>query len=136
MAAYTLTLLPNEILQGIIRLTSPEDAITLAQTSHCLRNIVYEPLIWKHYCLSTYRFWDERWHSKIKGKEGVEWRDIFRQKREIDQTVASILGRILDSQSGRIDLFREISNFGYDAKDELVAQTKVSQRADDYLSRW
>lgn len=134
MANLTLSSLPTEILQNIVCLVSPEDAIALAQASHRLLEITYEPLVWRHFCLSRYRFWDDKWHSKLKGKE-AEWRDVYCQKREIDQKVMSFFEQIITRQSGRIDLFQGISNFRYDAKDVLLEQTKVSQNAADYLSR-
>lgn len=135
MASPTLELLPTEILQSIVCFASPDDAVALGRTSHRLVQIAYEEQIWRSFCLRTYHFWDVKWVPALSGKEAIGWRKAFAERKQIDRLVNYCLKHILDSQSGRIDLFQKISDCGYDAKDVLVAETKIAPTADDYLSR-
>jgi F-box protein 21 len=64
----------------------------------------------------------------------VDWKALFIQRYGIDGSVAQLLDSILGSQTGRIEKFRAVIEFGYDAKDTLLRNCQV-QECDDYLAR-
>ncbi|KAJ6111594.1 hypothetical protein N7523_007655 [Penicillium sp. IBT 18751x] len=133
----SLNHLPDEILHSILCYCHPRSCVALEQTSHRFENVTNEPLLWRHYCQIHYKSWDRR-HSIVRKLaspvSAVDWKALFILRYRIDRTATHLLDSILASQTGRIDKFRAVIDFGYDAKDTLLRHGQV-EAGEDHLAR-
>lgn len=135
----SLNHLPEEILHSILCYSHPRSCASLEQTSRRFKNVTNEPLLWRHYCHAYYKSWDRKHGMPQKLRKPVstvDWRALFIMRYKIDCSVTRILDSILASQTGRIEKFRAVINFGYDAKDTLVRHSKVESSEDHLARRW
>lgn len=133
----SLNHLPEEILHSILCYSHPRSAAVLQQTSRRFRDVTGGPLLWRHYCRAYYRFWDRGHEISQKfalPASSVDWKALFMLRYHIDGSVTRLLDSILSSQTGRIEKFRAVIEFGYDAKDTLLRNSQV-QGGHDYLAR-
>lgn len=133
----SLNQLPEEILHSILCHSHPRSATALQQTSCRFGDVTKRPLLWRHYCRTYYKFWDRRHdiHRKfILPASSVDWKALFILRYQIDGSVTQLLDSILASQAGRIEKFRAVIEFGYDAKDTLLRNSQV-QDGEDHLAR-
>ncbi|CAG7997806.1 unnamed protein product [Penicillium salamii] len=129
--------LPDEILNSVLCYSSPRSCAALEQTNTRFRPVTNEPLLWREYCQSHYKFWDNRHEIRQKLSRPVQstdWKALFVSRYLVDCSVTRILGCILDSQTGRIEKFRSVVDLGYDAKDTLLRHGCVNS-GDDVLAR-
>lgn len=129
--------LPEEILHSILCVSHPCSAAALEQSSRRFRSVTNEPLLWRHYCHVYYRSWDRKHgisQKLVDPVSSIDWKGIFISRFRIDQSVTRLLDSILASQTGRIEKFRAVINFGFDAKDTLVRHSRV-ESGDDHLAR-
>src|SRR4051812_2699950 len=115
--------LPAEILQAILFHSPPKSAQALLQTSKRLNQIASEPLLWRHYCLAKWNYWDESdmLHRKLAAPVStVPWKEIFLARKRIDHAIGVVLDGVINEYRGRIRPIESIVDFGYDAKDELL----------------
>lgn len=129
--------LPEEILHSILRVSSPIDVAALQQTSRRFKRVTSEPLLWRHYCQFHYRYWDRK--HKIVQKlasppSSVDWKALYVVRCRVQRSVGRLLDSILASQTGRIEKFRAVINFGYDSKDTLLFYSQV-ETGEDHLAR-
>ncbi|OXV06628.1 hypothetical protein Egran_05607 [Elaphomyces granulatus] len=129
--------LPDEILHSILRFSSPTSSIALGQTARKFQRITNEPLLWRFYCQSLFTFWDKR-HELPKMLASpvysVNWKQLYVMRHIMDSSITQTLNSILSSQTGRIEKFEVIINFGYDAKDTLIRHS-LAINEDDCLAR-
>lgn len=129
--------LPDEILHSILRFSSPTSSIALGQTARKFQRIANEPLLWRFYCQSLFTFWDNR-HELPKMLASpvysVNWKQLYVMRHVMDSSITQTLNSILSSQTGRIEKFEVIINFGYDAKDTLIRHS-LAINEDDCLAR-
>ena len=136
--SYTLlTDLPNEIVFQILTYLPPTSIPTLQQVSQRF-NELSQPLLWRYYCRSQFRYWNE--HHNIHEKfvddvTKVDWKKVFSERHSIDQATSTQLNSILSSQTCRIEKAEKIVRYGYDAKDSLVRHLRVDNDAEDVLAR-
>lgn len=133
----SLNHLPEEILHSILCYSDPRSAAVLQQTSRRFGDVTREPLLWRHYCRTYYRFWDRKHDITRKialQASSVDWKTLFMLRYDIDRTVTRLLDSILATQAGRIGKFRSVIGFGYDAKDTLLRNIEV-QDGHDHLAR-
>ncbi|KAJ5910277.1 hypothetical protein N7504_004920 [Penicillium tannophilum] len=133
----SLNHLPEEILHSILCASPPLSAAALQQTSHRFRNVTREPLLWRHYCETHFSSWDKRHEISRKLTDpvsSVDWKALFVLRFSIDRSVHRLLDSILASQTGRIEKFRAVIDFGFDAQDTLVYHSKV-ESGEDHLAR-
>lgn len=64
----------------------------------------------------------------------VNWKALFVLRYYVDRSVTRLLDSILASQTGRIEKFRAVIDFGYDAKDTLSRHGAVKD-GEDHLAR-
>lgn len=64
----------------------------------------------------------------------VNWKALFVLRYYVDRSVTRLLDSILASQTGRIEKFRAVIDFGYDAKDTLLRNSAVDD-GEDHLAR-
>lgn len=135
----SLNHLPEEILHSILCYSHPRSAVALQQTSRRFKDVTIQPLLWRHYCQTYYRFWDRKHEIKKKFTllaSEVDWKALFVLRYKIDTSVAQLLDSILASQSGRIEKFRSVMEFGYNAKDTLLRNSQVQDGEDHLARRW
>ncbi|KAJ5110731.1 hypothetical protein N7532_001266 [Penicillium argentinense] len=129
--------LPEEILHYILCHSHPLSAAALQQTNNRFGDVTTSALLWRHYCQTYYKSWDRRHEIQKKfagSAPSVDWKALFVARYQIDGSVTRLLDSILASQTGRIEKFRAVIEFGYDAKDALLENSQV-QWGDDYLAR-
>ncbi|KAJ5288460.1 hypothetical protein N7478_001490 [Penicillium angulare] len=129
--------LPEEILHLILCTSHPRSAAALERTSHRFQNVTNEPLLWRHYCHVNYKSWDKKHNISQKLSDpvsSVDWKTLFILRFRADQSVSRLLDSILASQTGRIEKFRSVIDFGFDAKDTLVRFSRV-ELGEDHLAR-
>lgn len=136
--SVTLDTFPDEVLQLLFRYLSPRDTVLgIGAVSRRLHNVVDEPLLWRYYCKHEFRYWDSRHRigqAFLADVIDTDWKGKFIHKTTTSKETTRLLNSILSSQTGRINKFDQISNYGYDAKDTLLLQCR-SQNADDGLAR-
>jgi F-box protein 21 len=135
---HSLNDLPDEIIQQILFYISPGDALVVQHVSRRLNQLVNEPLLWRHHCLKSFKYWDakHRIRQKFAGiVADVDWKKIYFYRRDVDVQTTRILNGILDGQIKRIEKFESISQFGYDAKDTLLRHCATDEAVEDVLAR-
>lgn len=133
----SLNHLPEEILHSILCFSHPLSCVALAQTSRRFNNVTSEPLLWRLYCQTYYKFWDRKHGISQKLTSSpltVDWRALFALRYRVDCTVTALLDSILATQTGRIEKFRAVIDLGYDAKDTLLRHSEVED-SEDCLAR-
>ena len=130
--------LPDEILHVILHYSEPEQCLALERTCRRFRGVTNEPLLWRHYCQSRFRYWDEKHNLNDKLKQPpstVAWKELYAERFFTDLITTKVLDDILSSQSGRINKAQIIIDHGYDVKDTLLRHARASTDSDDYLAR-
>ncbi|KAL1995355.1 hypothetical protein VTN49DRAFT_1542 [Thermomyces lanuginosus] len=134
----TLSSLPDEILHLIFRFVHPNDAMSVQCTARRFRDVANEPLLWRFYCQTYFRYWDERheFEKKLAARtSSVDWKRLYLTRAATDATTTKLLDGILSSQSGRIEKFEEIISLGYDVKDTLLRHARAGPELEDHLAR-
>ena len=134
----SLNYLPDEILQQILFYLSPEDTLTIQDTSSRFARLANEPLLWRYHCRTSFKYWDpkHRIRQKFIGNVGdVDWKKIYFYRRDVDIQTTITLNSILASQIKRIEKFERIGQFGYDAKDTLLRHCGTDDSVEDVLAR-
>lgn len=137
-AMRTFNDLPDEILQQILFYVSPKDTLIIQKTSKRLARLANEPLLWRHHCRTSFKYWDSKHRigQKFAGNVGdVDWKKIYFYRRDVDSQTTRALDGILAGQTGRIEKYERISKFGYDAKDTLLRHCATGEEVDDVLAR-
>ncbi|KAJ5692066.1 hypothetical protein N7462_001489 [Penicillium macrosclerotiorum] len=135
----SLTHLPEEILHAILCSLPPGSSAALEQTCRRFKNVTNEPLLWRHYCQSRYRYWDRKHEIARKlssPASSTDWKGLFVLRHCIDCSVTRLLDSILGSQTGRIEKFRAVIDYGYDAKDTLLGHSRVETGEDHFARRY
>lgn len=138
MMEASLARLPDEILHSILCHSPPRSAAALERTAGRFRSITNEPLLWRFYCQTHFKFWDKRhdFHNKLASPvSSVDWKKLYITRHLIDNATTEVLESILASQTGRIEKFHTIVSFGYDAKDTLIRHSLAGPEREDYLAR-
>lgn len=135
----TIESVPDEIIRHILQYVSPEETFANVQlVSKTLNRIANEPLLWKYYCLSTFRYWNDehRLGEKLQLRASqTAWRDLWRGRRARNAKISRLLDDVVATKVGRLKKIGDICRYGYDAKDFLVAQSRTDDSADDVLAR-
>lgn len=134
----SFTHLPDEILHSILCYSPPSAAVALERTARRFRSIANEPLLWRYYCVTHFSFWEHRHDFKNKLADpvsSIDWKRLYASRHLTDSTVSSALESILSSQRGRLEKFRVIISFGYDAKDTLIRNALTGPEREDHLAR-
>lgn len=130
--------LPEEVLYSILCYCHPTSSVALQQTARRFRNVTNEPLLWRFYCKTYFKQWDHRHRlpEKLAGPvRSVSWKALYVSRHHIDRVTSSLLDKIIASQTGRINKFRMVVDFGYDTKETLLRHLSVGPEAEDYLAR-
>ncbi|KAI9040523.1 YccV-like-domain-containing protein [Aspergillus affinis] len=65
----------------------------------------------------------------------VNWKALYISRHLADRSTCEILDSILATQTGRIEKFRSILDYGCDAKDALLRNISAAEDGGDYLAR-
>lgn len=129
--------LPNEILFQILVHIPPHLTPAVLLVSKRF-NDVAEPRLWRHHCRQQFQYWSPERGIQSQlwdDTDAVDWKKVFSERYIIDRKTSHILDSIIASQSGRTEKAEAIIAFGYDAKDTLLRQMRVSDEVDDVLAR-
>ena len=135
---FKLDSLPDEIIVHILHYVDPEDAVSAGATCKRLNNVSKEPALWRDYCLSSYKYWAPERNIQqglAAPAASTDWRQLFRERRDIDRKVDTRFNSILTSTVGRIPAITAIAKFDYDAKDALLRHLKAEGDTESYLAR-
>jgi len=136
---HSLEQVPDEIVRHILLFVPPEDNLKLVQRlSRRLNHLANEPILWKHYCRSSYRFWaaEHQFPQKLSGRASeVAWKRLWFERKRGDEYSARLLDDLLGTKVGRLQKLGQICQLQYDAKDFLLEQCRTPDSADDALAR-
>lgn len=131
--------LPDEVIQQILFYVAPEDTLANVQlTSRRLTRLGNEPLLWRYYCRTCFKYWDSRHRIDLKfagSASDVDWKKIYFYRCNVDAQTTKSLNGILSAQIKRIEKYEKISQYGYDAKDTLLRHCQTGDNASDVLAR-
>ncbi|PWY65023.1 YccV-like-domain-containing protein [Aspergillus heteromorphus CBS 117.55] len=129
---------PEELLRHIIRYCQPYSTTALEQTARRFREVTNEPLLWRYYCLSDFKYWaqEHEFPKKVAGPVlSVNWKSLYKSKHLRYRATCRSLDGILATQTRRLDKIQTIIDLGYDAKDALLQNFSVHPEVEDYLAR-
>lgn len=139
MVNMSLDQLPDEIIQHLLHYVSPDDTLASFQlVSRRFARVSDEPLIWKYYCVNTFRYWHPEHDFRTKVRLPafkVGWKRLFVLRRRRHAYVSGLFEGILASKVGRHRRFAQIGELGYDAKDFLLDQCNADDSVEDVLAR-
>jgi F-box protein 21 len=131
--------LPDEVLQHILYYLSPSDLLSnIQRISKHFNRLSSEPLLWRHHCRLHFKYWDSkhRIRQKFVGNVGdVDWKTLYMHRKRVEYETTDILDSIINCQVNRIQKFKMIADFGYDAKDTLLQHCRTCETAEDVLAR-
>jgi len=131
--------LPTELLQLILHNVPAQDVLSsVALVSRCLHHVAQEPLLWKHFCLHHFKYWQAQHYIRRKAAgpvNAVDWKRLFILRLQRNIHIAYLVDGIVASRVRRLQKSETICLYGYDAKDYLLAQCRVDSSADDVLAR-
>ena len=129
----------DELLLHIFADVPPEDNLRSLQLV-CKRfhTVANDKTIWRRNCITSFRYWkDDGWfHDTVANERaGVDWKEVWLRRKRTNARIGKIFDGILETRVGRLQRYREISEYGYDAKDFLLEQSATPEDADDVLAR-
>lgn len=134
----TLDRLPEEILQSILHYCPPASTAALEQTARRFKSVANEPLLWRFYCQVHFKFWKVghgMFKNLLRPVSSTNWKALYIKRHVINRAVSRTLDSILETQTGRIEKFQTIIDFGYDAKDTLLQNIAIDSGTEDVLAR-
>ncbi|KAL4930579.1 Hemimethylated DNA-binding protein YccV like-domain-containing protein [Aspergillus undulatus] len=134
----SLNIFPQEILYQILLFCNPLDSVAVGCAARRFRGVTNEPLLWRHYCQTHFKFWAKEHDLPAKYSSSiysVDWKALYISRHLVDRATSRLLDSILTSQTGRIEKFQSVVNLGYDAKDTLLRNISIDPRTEDYLAR-
>jgi F-box protein 21 len=135
----SLDIFPDEIIRHILVFVSPEDNLGSVQLiSSRLHYLANEPLLWKHYCQTSFRYWhpDHGFEERLAARaSSVEWKKLWIARKRGNIKIGRLLDGILSTKVGQLKKLQQICLLGYDAKDFLLEQCHIDESAEDVLAR-
>ena len=119
----SLLSLPDEVIQTIKSNLPPENLKSILLTSRRLANIASEPLLWRSFCQSSFRWWDKRHDLQAKLDDTMfsEWKNLFERRSGASRETREILNTILENETLNVQRISQIlERVGYDVKDVLI----------------
>ncbi|KAF3763623.1 hypothetical protein M406DRAFT_94515 [Cryphonectria parasitica EP155] len=130
---------PDEIVRQILQYVPPGEAYyQVPLVSKRLRRLAFEPLLWRDYCQSCFRYWhaEHCLGEKLQSRASkTDWRGLWRLRQERNDLSARLLDKAIATKVGRMGNIGKICQLGYDAKDFLLEQVQTPDTADDVLAR-
>ncbi|KAK4946536.1 hypothetical protein LTR10_014388 [Elasticomyces elasticus] len=132
-----LTALPDEVIQTILSYLPPSTTLSLGQTCKRFVDVTSEPLQWKEYCQTSFRWW-HRQHSiksKFQDPSYIDWKPLFARRHTSSQATRNAINRIVADELGRLDWIKVILDAGYDAKDDLLDMFWNASSSENHLAQ-
>ena len=135
--ARNLTGLPDELIQAILRHVSPDDALALSRTSRRVSIITSEPLLWKHYCEDSFRWWDvsHKFRAKLEDASFMDWKILFAQRHANTNMTKQAIDNLISQPSGHLEVIGHLTDAGYDCKDAIVNAYKSAIDSPNHLAQ-
>lgn len=129
--------LPDEVIQAILSYIPPQQVPSIQLVCTRFVNVAAEPLLWKGYCVSSFRWWRKDHHLQVRLQEpaDTEWRRLYAHRHQASRSTLRALDRILDNETGRLDQLQQILEIGYDAKGALLEAFDAAKESDKYLAQ-
>lgn len=131
--------MPDEIIRQVLQHVPPQQAYdNIPLVSKKLKRIATDPLLWKYYCQTSFRYWhpSHRLDDKLRARASkTAWRDLWRRRKYRNDLAARLLDEILATKVSRMAKVGRICQLGYDAKDFLLEQIETPDSAEDALAR-
>ncbi|KAH8661354.1 hemimethylated DNA binding domain-containing protein [Tricladium varicosporioides] len=131
--------LPDEVLQVVLYFLPAEDILChIQRVSKRFYDLCSQPLLWRYHCVLQFKYWDSkhRLHQKLAGEVGdIDWKALYLYRRGVDDKTTRFLESILEAQVDRIQHYKSIAGFGYNAKDTLLRHCRTDDDAPDVLAR-
>lgn len=129
----------DEILLDIFAHVPPEDnARSLQLVCKKFYIVANDRTIWKRNCCTSFKYWrDKHWlyDEAAKERADVDWKALWLGRKRTDAHLGRLFDNILETKVGRLERFRDICMFGYDAKDFLLQQLQASSPEDELARR-
>jgi F-box protein 21 len=129
----------DELLLHIFADVPPEDNLqSLQLVCKKFYTVANDQTIWKRNCCTSFHYWqDEHWfHDTVaKEKADVDWKELWLRRKRTNAHIGKLFDGILETKVGRLERFRDICQYGYDAKDFLLEQLQTLDDAEDVLAR-
>lgn len=134
---------PDEIIRQILQYVSPAETYNTIPLvcKRFQRVATHEPLLWKYYCQSSFRYWaaEHEFHKTIENRNRpasrTAWRELWRKRTYRNELMARLLNDIIATKVARMERVGRICQFGYDAKDFLLEQSRADETVEDGLAR-
>ncbi|KAI1763695.1 hypothetical protein GGR53DRAFT_357936 [Hypoxylon sp. FL1150] len=131
--------LPDELVHHILLYVSPEETLSkVALLSKRLNRVAQEPLLWRSYCETNFKYWDSRHRFRERLGSNVrdtDWKSLFLVRLAHNACIARLVDGIISSRVCRLQKMEQICQYGYDAKDYLLSQCRVPDSTEDVLAR-
>lgn len=129
----------DELLLHIFADVAPEDNLrSLQLVCKKFYTVANDQMIWRRNCITSFRYWqDERWfHDNVAREQAdADWKGVWLRRKRTNSHISRLLDAIIDTKVGRLERFREICQYGNDAKDFLLEQLDTPDDAEDVLAR-
>lgn len=136
----TLLQLPDELLDCVIsQIAAPGDTHRFGLTCKRAQRLTWVSLVWRQYCLTTWKFWTPR--HDISGRLArpplhSDWRQLYVERVRIDRAAAGVFEVLLLSQQSRVQRMQDIAAKGCDVRDFLYRlKDHTPDDAEDVLAR-
>lgn len=131
--------LPDELIHHILHYVPPEQVLTsVTPVSRRFHRIAQTPLLWRFFCETSFKYWQAShdFAAKLRDKAlRVDWMGLFALRLARNHRIARLLDGIVGSRLARLQRIEAICQYGYDAKDYLLTQSRAPDGADDVLAR-
>lgn len=139
MDKSTMRQLPDELLEAIVFHLPPAATLSFGATCKQCNKITYEPLVWRRYCMETWRYWNTNHYVQekmAKPPAQVRWRQLYKERRREDIEALRLFDEMLLTQQYRVQRMEKISSMGYDIKDLMLRLLhETPDDAEDVLAR-
>lgn len=132
-----LTELPDEILANIIQCLDVSAIVALNRTAKRFVDLANEPLLWRQFCRSEFKYWDDRrkFRALLADPLSSEWRDLFASRVKTSKSTSTTLQEIINDTVGRSDKIQAIVEQGYKVKDTLLKLFYESPSSPNHLAQ-
>ena len=129
--------LPDEVIQSILSYVPPQQIPSVQRVCRRFVNVAAEPLLWRDYCISSFRWWHKghQFKDKLREPSSTDWRRLYADRHRGSRNTQRALNRLLDTEIGRLDQLQQILAIGYDAKGVLLDSFHSAKQSDKYLAQ-
>lgn len=138
MAPMAFNDLPNEVIFTILQHLPPSSVPVLDLVSKKFRELANQPVLWRGYCCSSYKYWSPYWRIEEKYAEDVantDWKSIYVKRHTIDRSTTQEIDSIIAGQQKRLERSAKVMRMGCDTSDTLMKHLLVTDSTEDVLAR-